>query len=192
MQYETDDSSQFVLSYNMDGSGPFVNLGTVNGVASGSTASIDWTGLSPSTEYEWYAVANDGATSTTSTTWSFTTGTTAAALPKPPVMNTIAATGAAKADVTLAWVAVTQDVNSNPTTIDNYRVFRSQDPYFTTGGEQRSTDPLTATSFTDVGAAASMTNWYYLVRAHNGAGWGQGSSLARKVGKFTFGLTPGQ
>jgi hypothetical protein len=108
------------------------------------------------------------------------------------VMKTIAATGATKADVNLTWDAVTQDVNSNATTIDGYRVFRSQDPYFTTGGAQRSTDPLTATSFADAGAAASTTNWYYLVRAHNAAGWGQGSSLARKVGKFTFGLTPGQ
>lgn len=48
-------------------------IGTDMGVASGGTASISWLNLSEGTIYNWYAVANDGTTSTTSSTWSFTT-----------------------------------------------------------------------------------------------------------------------
>ncbi len=50
-------------------------IGTDNDVADGGTAEIDWTGLSESTEYRWYAVADDGRLTTQSTTWSFTTST---------------------------------------------------------------------------------------------------------------------
>ena len=55
------------------GAAPFVEIGTVSGVASGTTASLTWSGRLPNTEYEWYAVASDGAKSTQSATWSFTT-----------------------------------------------------------------------------------------------------------------------
>ncbi len=48
-------------------------IGTVMGVASGSTASVTWSGLSLNTTYEWYAVADDGQDTTQSATWSFTT-----------------------------------------------------------------------------------------------------------------------
>ncbi len=48
-------------------------IGTDTGVVSGGTASLPWGSLSNGTVYTWYAVANDGSTSTTSPTWSFTT-----------------------------------------------------------------------------------------------------------------------
>lgn len=48
-------------------------IGTDTGVASSSTASVTWSGLSYSTTYSWYAVADDGLDTTTSATWSFTT-----------------------------------------------------------------------------------------------------------------------
>ena len=48
-------------------------IGTDTGVLSGGTASVSWLGLSEGTIYSWYAVANDGSASTTSSTWSFTT-----------------------------------------------------------------------------------------------------------------------
>ena len=48
-------------------------IGTAIGVASGGTASVSWLGLSEGTTYSWYAVANDGTSSTTSSTWLFTT-----------------------------------------------------------------------------------------------------------------------
>ena len=92
----------------MASSGPYTLIGTVNGVASGSTASIGWTGLNPNTEYEWYAVANDGATSTTSTTWSFTTGTGTVAVPKQPEVTSIAQ---GSGNVVLTWNPVTLDID---------------------------------------------------------------------------------
>ena len=60
-------------------------IGTDTGVASGSNASISWPDRADSTEYEWYAVANDGTTTTTSSTWSFTT----AAANQAPVVSDI-------------------------------------------------------------------------------------------------------
>jgi hypothetical protein len=49
-------------------------IGTDTGVVSGSTASVSWSGLVEETSYNWYAVADDGAHSAQSSTWSFTTG----------------------------------------------------------------------------------------------------------------------
>ena len=48
-------------------------IDTANNVASGSTASITWTGLSYNKTYSWYAVANDSKSETQSDTWTFTT-----------------------------------------------------------------------------------------------------------------------
>jgi uncharacterized repeat protein (TIGR02543 family) len=73
--YETDSDSQFTLDYDMTGTTTTPTLiGTALNVASGGVASIPWNGLSYSTTYQWYAVANDtsGATNQ-SDTWSFTT-----------------------------------------------------------------------------------------------------------------------
>lgn len=47
-------------------------IGTDSGVASGDTASATWSNTDPSTTYKWYAVADDGK-ETQSSTWSFTT-----------------------------------------------------------------------------------------------------------------------
>ena len=55
-----------------DASGPTL-IDTDFGVPSGSTASINWNGLSADTTYNWYAVADDGEFTTLSPTWSFTT-----------------------------------------------------------------------------------------------------------------------
>jgi hypothetical protein len=78
--YESDASSAFTLSYDMQGTTPYSLIGSVSDVASGSTASITWSSLVASTEYEWYATVSDGHTTTAGTTWSFTTG---AAIPDP-------------------------------------------------------------------------------------------------------------
>jgi len=71
--YITSSPDQMEMSYNMFSSTTFEVVGTENSVASDSNASINWAGLSNSSGYEWYAVASDGAASTTSSTWSFTT-----------------------------------------------------------------------------------------------------------------------
>jgi hypothetical protein len=77
-QYETDADSQFTLPYAMTGV-PFTEIGTVNGVAHDSDASVTWTNLDPGQTYEWYATSFDGRSSTQSQVWSFST--TAAAAP---------------------------------------------------------------------------------------------------------------
>ncbi|MFX1257417.1 MAG: DUF2341 domain-containing protein, partial [Promethearchaeota archaeon] len=59
-------------------------IGTAYGVSSGGTASVSWLGLSGNTEYEWYAIADDGMCNTISSTWSFTTINTAPDAPTNP------------------------------------------------------------------------------------------------------------
>ncbi|MFO7967297.1 MAG: S8 family serine peptidase [Archaeoglobaceae archaeon] len=67
---DPDDDSMDVSFYNASDDSL---IGTETGVASGSTASVTWDSLSYSTTYSWYAVADDGAATNTSSTWSFTT-----------------------------------------------------------------------------------------------------------------------
>jgi len=66
------------LNYNMQGAASeWVALGTVEVPAGGTIASLDWTGLQPSKNYEWYAAATDGVNtvSTTSRLFDTTAGT---------------------------------------------------------------------------------------------------------------------
>ena len=58
----------------MDGGDPFVSLGTEADVASGGNASVTWPGLTPGTDYEWYASLSDGEKTTIGSPWGFTTG----------------------------------------------------------------------------------------------------------------------
>ena len=50
-------------------------IATDTDVASGSTSTVTWSGLSEETAYSWYAVADDGLETTKSDIWSFETGT---------------------------------------------------------------------------------------------------------------------
>jgi hypothetical protein len=89
LTFETDADSEFTLPYTMGaGSASWTTLGTVN--ASGGTATLDWTGLAGSTEYEWYAAVSDGTNATGSTARSFTTAANSA----PTVSLTSPAEGA--------------------------------------------------------------------------------------------------
>lgn len=71
-KYLTDASNQFELAYAMNPVPEYSLIGTTT-VSSGSDASISWPGLTNSTEYEWYAVTDNGGGSAVSSTWSFTT-----------------------------------------------------------------------------------------------------------------------
>ncbi len=68
-----DSANQFVLDYPMAGESDFAFIGSTV-IPAGSDASVDWSGLSSDTEYEWYAVSNNGGDFAISSTWSFTTG----------------------------------------------------------------------------------------------------------------------
>ncbi len=71
---DPDGNTVWVVFY---GRGPgamdWVNLGSLNGVASGAYASLPWPGLAPSTTYEWYAEVGDGVDTTYGPAWTFTT-----------------------------------------------------------------------------------------------------------------------
>lgn len=74
-QFETDADSQFTLPYDMPGAAPgaFTQIGAVNAVPTGTTASVTWNNLAPSTAYEWYADASDAAQTISTATRTFTT-----------------------------------------------------------------------------------------------------------------------
>jgi hypothetical protein len=75
--YETDADSDFTLTYNMqDSAAPFTVVGTTT-VASGSNATVTWSGLTAGTPYEWYATVSDGNGTATSSTNTFTTASIA-------------------------------------------------------------------------------------------------------------------
>ena len=74
-QFENDADSEFTLSYPMHSGNGFKLLGSVSGVASGTSAQHVWANLAPGAAYEWYAVAKDTEGETTGPTWRFTTGT---------------------------------------------------------------------------------------------------------------------
>jgi len=68
---DPDGDSMDVIFYDADDDS---EIGIDNNVASGDSASVSWSGLSFSTTYEWYAVANDSISDSSSSIWSFTTG----------------------------------------------------------------------------------------------------------------------
>jgi hypothetical protein len=92
--FMTDEQNQFELPYTMPDLGGFSVLGTINGVSSGETASLIWSGLANGQQYDWYTVASDGAFQTTSADWSFTTIdiSTATTEPSPTVTSTLTST----------------------------------------------------------------------------------------------------
>ncbi len=72
-------TAAYDLTYNMQSSvTAWIPLGTVNVPASGTTASLSWTGLEAGKNYEWYATSNDGINTTTTATNRFSTTAPAA------------------------------------------------------------------------------------------------------------------
>lgn len=72
-EWEQDADSEFTLPYNMNNAG-FEEIGTMNNVASGDTAMLEWTNRDPQTEYEWFVEITDGTDTIKGPQWSFTTG----------------------------------------------------------------------------------------------------------------------
>ncbi len=71
--YLHDAENEFELDYDMTIQEEFQNLGTVQAVASGKDAAVTWVDLDLDTGYEWYVEVSEGASTTTSATWRFTT-----------------------------------------------------------------------------------------------------------------------
>jgi hypothetical protein len=104
---DADSSSQFGLPIDIAANEEWQLIGTVTGVASGSSASVQWPGLSALTEYEWYVVVSDDESSNSGPTWSFTTRSLA------PSVTVVAPNGGEVLNVddpvSLQWTA-TDDV----------------------------------------------------------------------------------
>lgn len=58
-QYQTDNDSQFTLTYDMGGAS-FAPIETFSNVPADSDAIISWNNLEPEYTYEWYVTASDG------------------------------------------------------------------------------------------------------------------------------------
>ncbi|MCB9333943.1 MAG: DNRLRE domain-containing protein, partial [Lewinellaceae bacterium] len=72
--YEQDGSSEFNLTVDLGGSQvPFVMIGELNDVPSGTSPCVNYAGLDGCTEYEWYVELFDGTATTTGPVWTFTT-----------------------------------------------------------------------------------------------------------------------
>ena len=69
--YRTGGEDQFNLPYEMVGEAPYTLINSTT-VAAGANASVTWSGLNSGTEYEWYAVSDNGGGAASSATWSFT------------------------------------------------------------------------------------------------------------------------
>ena len=107
--FESDSSSRFTLDYQMENDA-FTLIGTDMGVADGAHATMEWAGLDPDTEYEWYAVADDGSLTGTSATASFATGATPNA---PPVLGAIG-NKTVDEETQLSFTATATDADSDP------------------------------------------------------------------------------
>ncbi len=77
----TSSPDQMEMAYDMAGTSAFGVIDTVNDVASGGNASVTWTGLTSTTEYEWYVDISDSVLTTSGATWSFTTDGATACYP---------------------------------------------------------------------------------------------------------------
>ena len=53
---------------------PFTQIGNASNVSSGTTASLNWGGVNPSSTYQWYVELYDGQYTTAGPIWTFDTG----------------------------------------------------------------------------------------------------------------------
>ncbi len=109
--FKTDANSEFTLPYDMLASAPWVELGTVT-VPSGSTATVEWTGLVDGVKYEWYAAASDGASAVSTVPRTFTASATA--LPLVTITSDDNTAGEFGADQSLHFTVARSSANSSP------------------------------------------------------------------------------
>jgi parallel beta-helix repeat protein len=81
-------------------------IGIDEDVASSTRASVSWTALENDTVYRWYAIADDGTSTTQSETWSFTTGN---GTNQPPEAPTISGPTSGKAGQRYDYTFITID-----------------------------------------------------------------------------------
>ncbi|MGI9245065.1 MAG: metallophosphoesterase, partial [Verrucomicrobiales bacterium] len=98
-QFDTDADSEFSLSVPLDPG--FKPIGEVQGVASGSTASLPWSDAALDSDYEWFVTATDpNGRQTPSSIWSFDT---ASFDPNPPVISGVEAINVTDHAAEITW-----------------------------------------------------------------------------------------
>jgi hypothetical protein len=107
--FEEDADSQFQLDLDMGGV-PFSVIATEANVPSGGQSSVRWSGLTASTEYEWYATVSDGRSTTTGPMWTLTTA--------PPNVAPVANDDAFDVNEDSARIVVAPGVLGNDTDAD--------------------------------------------------------------------------
>jgi len=112
-----DPDSDTMTVYFYDASDSSL-IGLDDDVISGERAYTTWNGLSPSTTYSWYAVADDGEYSTQSITWTFTTGAENNAPLKPT--DPIPKDGFTGVDLNASLSAQVNDPDSDTMTVYFY------------------------------------------------------------------------
>ena len=170
-QYETDADSTFTLPFELSAPqpAPFTAIGTQR-IASGDTARVTWTGLEPDTLYEWQAISDDGADTTTSPVWTVRTPASPDLVDDTFTRNVTNGWGAA--DATHAW-----QLGSGLT---SYRVDGSAGRVTVPVGAGRS-GTLTGVSGTDVRVTTDLSH----AQAASGSGT-YVSLLARVNGTASY------
>lgn len=70
-EYKADQYGEFTLDYDMNEGIQFKELGTLEGVTSGLSPCIVWTGRAEEAQYEWYVEVTDGTDTTVGPIWDF-------------------------------------------------------------------------------------------------------------------------
>ena len=92
----------------------------------------------------------------------------------------------------MSWLPVTLNMSRAATTVTQYGIWRSTQPYFDPDAMNCNCAKIGETvglSFPDSGPIGDVANnYFYVVRAENSAGW---SPVSNRTGEFDFALTPG-
>ncbi len=70
---ESDNDSQFIISYDMRKAEEFTPIANISNVTSGDATTVLWPNRATFTEYEWYVAVSDGMSVVESPRWRFTT-----------------------------------------------------------------------------------------------------------------------
>ena len=76
-----DDGDDITVTFYDDSDDSVINIDIITGGS--GTASVEWTEALPGTTYSWYVIADDGLSTTQSSTWTFETNDESAP-PTPP------------------------------------------------------------------------------------------------------------
>lgn len=125
-------------------------IGSTQSISAGSTASVTWSGRDWSATYSWYAIADDGTTTTTSSTFSFTTTD---GVPQ----NVVVSDDTVEGELTLDWDSESE--------AEGYYVYRAQSSGSSASDYTQVAD-VSSPPYTDTGLEDGE-QYYYRVSAYD-------------------------